>query len=348
MISQSLLYRITAFVVLMALLLVFLRLAEALLIPMVYAGLLSLFLLPLSNFLEKKIRVRSLAIFISIAFFLILFVLFLYFIVNQLSDLLSDSNYIITRIKNQFSNISKLLFEYTGIDEIQLHKWFNEEALTLLKSSFSKIESLLLGFGNFLFNVSLVMIYTFFLLMYRNKIKQFILALFESNMHPKIIDILQKIKSLVFSYLTGLLIALSIIGIMNALGLLVLGIKQGIFLGLLAGFLNIIPYIGSFVGSSIPILMALIYKDNIWYAVGVLAIFSFNQFIDNNFTTPKVVGGHVRINAFASLIAVFIGGMIWDVSGMILFIPLLGIFKICCDSIESLKPLSVLLGDEIV
>jgi predicted PurR-regulated permease PerM len=77
-----------------------------------------------------------------------------------------------------------------------------------------------------------------------------------------------------------------------------------------------------------------------------LAIFSLNQFIDNNFTTPKVVGGHVRINAFASLIAVFIGGMIWGVSGMILFIPLLGIFKICCDSIDALKPLSILLGDE--
>jgi len=192
----------------------------------------------------------------------------------------------------------------------------------------------------------LVIIYTFFLLTYRNKIKLFILSLVDKEEHETALKILEKVKSLVLHYLTGLLIALTIIGVMNAIGLTILGIKHGIFLGLLAGFLNIIPYIGSFVGAGLPIIMALIYKDSIWYAVGVLAIFMFNQFIDNNITTPNVVGGHVKLNSLATILIVIIGGMIWGVAGMVLFIPVLGIFKILCDNIDSLKPLSILLSDE--
>lgn len=92
--------------------------------------------------------------------------------------------------------------------------------------------------------------------------------------------------------------------------------------------------------------MALIYKDSLLYPVGVLAIFMFNQFIDNNITTPNIVGGYVRLNSLATIFIVILGGMIWGVAGMVLFIPLLGIFKILCDHIDSLKPLSILLSDD--
>ena len=168
----------------------------------------------------------------------------------------------------------------------------------------------------------------------------------DESQHAMILMILEKIKALILNYLTGLFIALTIIGAMNAIGLKILGIEHGIFLGFLAGFLNIIPYIGSFIGASLPIIMALIYKDSMWYAVGVFLIFMFNQFIDNNITTPSVVGGYVRINSLATIFAVIVGGMIWGVAGMILFIPMLGIFKIFCDNIETLKPLSIILSDD--
>jgi predicted PurR-regulated permease PerM len=232
------------------------------------------------------------------------------------------------------------------MDEKEQAAWFDKESEQLLKSGFQKGTSLLLSVGNFVFGLTLVMIYTFFLQLYRGKIKLFILSMIDESEYEKAQNVIHKVQSLVLHYITGLCIALSIIGVMNAIGLTLLGIEHGIFLGLLAGFLNIIPYIGSFIGAGLPIIMALIYKDSLLYPVGVLAIFMFNQFIDNNITTPNIVGGYVRLNSLATIFIVILGGMIWGVAGMVLFIPLLGIFKILCDHIDSLKPLSILLSDD--
>lgn len=344
--QQSLLFRITLLLAFIFLIVIGMIYAEAFLVPVFFAGLLSLVLLPLSKKIKLYIKNESLSIILSLLVFLVLIIGFSYFISSQVSNIISDYDTIQAKLIEKVHAGQKTFNQYTGMDESEQAAWFNKESEQLLKSAFAKSTSLLVGVGNFVFGLSLVIIYTFFFLTYRGKIKEFILSLIEKDKHEKVILILDKVKSLILHYLTGLLIALSIIGVMNAVGLTVLGIKHGIFLGLLAGFLNIIPYVGSFIGASLPIIMALIYKDSIWYAVGVLAIFMFNQFIDNNITTPSVVGGHVRINSLATIFIVIIGGMIWGVAGMVLFIPLLGIFKILCDHIDSLHPLSILLSDE--
>lgn len=320
--------------------------AKSFLVPVFFAGLLSLLLLPLSKKIKHFVKNETFSIILSLFIFLIVITGVSYFISSQVSNIISDYDMIENQVKIKMHTFQSTLSQYTGVNETEQEAWFDKESEELLKNVFKKGATLLMGVGNFIFGLSLVIIYTFFLLTYRNKIKLFILSLVDKEEHETALKILEKVKSLVLHYLTGLLIALTIIGVMNAIGLTILGIKHGIFLGLLAGFLNIIPYIGSFVGAGLPIIMALIYKDSIWYAVGVLAIFMFNQFIDNNITTPNVVGGHVKLNSLATILIVIIGGMIWGVAGMILFIPVLGIFKILCDNIDSLKPLSILLSDE--
>jgi predicted PurR-regulated permease PerM len=345
--KQSLLFRTTLLLVFIFLLVTGMIYARAFLVPVFFAGILSLLLLPLTKKIKHFIPNETLSIVLSLFFFLVIICGVSYFISSQVSNIISDYNSIQTKLKEKVEVFQSTVNTYTGMDANAQEAWFNKESEQLLKSGFSKGASLLMDIGNFVFGLSLVIIYTFFMLTYRSKIKAFILSLVEKEKHVKAISILNKVKDLVLHYLTGLLIALSIIGTMNAIGLTILGIKHGIFLGLLAGFLNIIPYVGSFIGASLPIIMALIYKDSIWYAIGVLAIFMFNQFIDNNFTTPAVVGGHVRINSLATIFIVIIGGMIWGVAGMVLFIPLLGIFKILCDNLDSLHPLSIILSDDV-
>ncbi len=344
--TQSVLFRVTLLLIFIFLLVVGLIYARAFLVPVFFAGLLSLLLLPVSKKIQRFIPNEIVSIILSLFLFLILICGVSFFISTQVSNIISDYDQIEGKIREKTHTLQSTVNQYTGMNEREQEAWFDKESEELLKSGFQKGTTLLVGVGNFVFGLTLVMIYTFFLQLYRNKIKLFILSLIDETEHEKANTILNKVQSLVLHYITGLFIALSIIGVMNAVGLTILGIKHGIFLGLLAGFLNIIPYIGSFVGAGLPIIMALIYKDSLWYPVGVLAIFMFNQFIDNNITTPNVVGGYVRLNSLATIFIVIIGGMIWGVAGMILFIPLLGIFKIFCDNIDSLKPLSILLSDD--
>ncbi len=344
--QTSFLFRATLLLIFLSLVVVGMIFGQAFLVPVCFAILLSLLLLPLSNAIEHIIHSKALSIIFSLLAFLIIISAASYSISTQVSNIISDYDFIEERLQIQIHNVQQVINAYTGINETQQEAWFDTKSEDLLKSGFEKAQDLLVGVGNFVFSLSLVLIYTFFLLMYRNRIKLAILSMADESQHAMILMILEKIKALILNYLTGLFIALTIIGAMNAIGLKILGIEHGIFLGFLAGFLNIIPYIGSFIGASLPIIMALIYKDSMWYAVGVFLIFMFNQFIDNNITTPSVVGGYVRINSLATIFAVIVGGMIWGVAGMILFIPMLGIFKIFCDNIETLKPLSIILSDD--
>jgi predicted PurR-regulated permease PerM len=320
--------------------------AKPFLVPIFFAGLLSLLLLPVSKKIQRFIPNEVFSILLSLLLFLVIICSVSYFITTQVSNIIADYDLIESRIKVKTHTLQASLNLYTGMDEKEQAAWFDKESEQLLKSGFQKGTSLLLSVGNFVFGLTLVMIYTFFLQLYRGKIKLFILSMIDESEYEKAQNVIHKVQSLVLHYITGLCIALSIIGVMNAIGLTLLGIEHGIFLGLLAGFLNIIPYIGSFIGAGLPIIMALIYKDSLLYPVGVLAIFMFNQFIDNNITTPNIVGGYVRLNSLATIFIVILGGMIWGVAGMVLFIPLLGIFKILCDHIDSLKPLSILLSDD--
>lgn len=124
----------------------------------------------------------------------------------------------------------------------------------------------------------------------------------------------------------------------------ILGIKHAIFFGIFSGILTIIPYIGIFIGAALPVLMALITKDSAWYAVGVVGVFAFVQFLEGNFITPRITGSKVSINALAAIIALLLGGKVLGIAGMILAVPAIGILKIVFAYSRRLKPFVILLG----
>ncbi len=119
-----------------------------------------------------------------------------------------------------------------------------------------------------------------------------------------------------------------------------------LFLALLVALLNIIPYIGVLIGSLIPVAVALVTKDSVIYAFAAFGICSFVQFLENNFITPKIVGSSVNLNPLASILALLGGALLWGVPGMVLGIPLLGMFKVVCDHVARLRPLGFVLGEE--
>ena len=141
------------------------------------------------------------------------------------------------------------------------------------------------------------------------------------------------------------MILILIIGTLDTIGLLILGIDYAFFFGFFAAFLVLIPYIGISIGSLLPILMALITKDSGWYALGVAGLFGFVQFLEGNFITPYVVGSKVCINSMAAIIALILFGNLWGIAGLILAIPLTAILKVVFDNVEALKPFGYLIGE---
>ncbi len=108
--------------------------------------------------------------------------------------------------------------------------------------------------------------------------------------------------------------------------------------------MTIIPYLGLIISSLLPITVVWMDTGNVIYPIGVVALFTFVQYLEANVIFPKVVGTQLNVSTFAILVAIIAGGIVWGVSGMVLFIPFAAILKIISDNIEELKPLNILLG----
>jgi predicted PurR-regulated permease PerM len=193
-------------------------------------------------------------------------------------------------------------------------------------------------------NLALVPLYVFLLLYYRDFFREFFHRAINIK-DGRTDDILGRIKKVVLSYMTGLVLVIAIVGTLNTLSLWLLSIDHAIFFGFFAAVLVLVPYIGIAIGSLLPIMMALITKDSAWYAFGVAASFGTIQFLEGNFITPYVVGSQVSINPFAAIVALILFGNMWGIGGLVLALPLTAIIKVIADSFESLEPLGFLLGD---
>jgi predicted PurR-regulated permease PerM len=200
--------------------------------------------------------------------------------------------------------------------------------------------------GTFIAMFALIPLYIFFLTYFREKYKKFIVLVAEEK-NEMILDILKKISLVSRKYLKGVFLDVLILSVLGSVGYMLLGIKHAILFGVLAALLNIIPYIGVLLGSLLPIMMALITKDDVSYAFGALGVAVAVQFIDNNFISPYVIGSSVSINPLTAIIVLLMGAIIWGIAGMILSIPIAGMMKVAFDNIDSLKPYGYLIGEEV-
>jgi predicted PurR-regulated permease PerM len=188
-------------------------------------------------------------------------------------------------------------------------------------------------------------VYVFLILFYKPLLLDFFHQLFGADHKTTVSEIINQTKTVIQKYLSGLIIEIIIIAVLNTAGLMILGIEYALLLGIIGALLNVIPYIGGIVAVALPMIIALITKDSPMYALYVLAIYYAIQLIDNNYIVPKIVASKVKVNALVSIVVIFAFGALWGIPGMFLSIPITAIFKVICDRIESLKPVGFLLGD---
>ena len=110
--------------------------------------------------------------------------------------------------------------------------------------------------------------------------------------------------------------------------------------------LNLIPYIGMLIAAVICMAVTLTTSDSSSAIIWTGAILIIVQFIDNNLIMPYIVGSKLRINALVSIVGVLVGGLLADLPGMFLSIPVIAIMKAVFDRVDNLKPWGLLLGDD--
>ena len=319
--------------------------AKSLLAPLAFAMLFALLLYPVSARLERWRVPRSIAVLLCI--FLVIGVItgIVYFFSSQIMNFRSEIPELTEKVDGYVDSVQSYVETRFGIRDEEQGAYMKNSLRQAASSGGQFLASTAGATGATLAAVALVPIYLFFFLYYRDFFRKFLFKLFHVSKHEKLRRVLGQIQGLIQSYITGLLTVILIISVLNTTGLLVLGIRHALFFGFFAGILNIVPYVGVFVGSLLPIVYALVTMDSPWYAAGVAAIFWLVQFAEGNFITPNIVGSKVSLNPLMAILALLVGGMIWGPAGMILSIPTAAVLKVLFDNVKSLEPLGFVMGE---
>jgi predicted PurR-regulated permease PerM len=156
----------------------------------------------------------------------------------------------------------------------------------------------------------------------------------------KAVSIMREIETQISRYL--LTITAINIGLGVAVGFTVhlLGMRNPIMWGVMVAILNFVPYLGALTGIICMTLGAVLSFDSLGHAMMIPASYLLIATLEGNFITPMVLGRSLTLNPVIILIALAFWGWMWGISGMILAVPILVTFKIFCDHIERMTPVS--------
>lgn len=319
---------------------VILYFGKTLFIPLFFGLLIAIVMYPICKWFERHGWSKPLAITACLLIVTILFAALFALLVWQLNVFSKDAPAIFKRLEAVMQQMQSWLIESIGVTTDMQNNW--SEKLT--GNIGGILQSTVQTTVNALFILFLIPVYTALIMYHRKVFVQYLKLVTPGKYQHQLDAILQQVIHTYFNYIKGMILVYLIVGILNSIGLFALGVQNAILFGMLCAIMTIIPYIGIFLSALLPISVVWMETGNIWYPLGVIAVFSFVQYLEANVIFPKVVGTQLHVSTLAMLIAIIAGGIIWGVAGMVLFIPFVAILKIISDNIEEWKPINLLLS----
>lgn len=322
-------------------------LARSILIPLAFALLISFMLYPLVKKMELWGMNKILAAFFSIFAIIILIGGGIFLFSTQIIELSTEFTNFRHKIILVFADVTVYINKNVSFvpdlekNELsgRIKAWLSESTGTLVKQTFSSSATFLAG-------LLATIVFTFLFIIYRTGIIKALLAFAPEGNRDRVLKMFKSVQQVGQKYLGGLFILVIILGLANSIGLWIIGIDNPFFFGFLGAFLAIIPYVGTITGALLPMLYAFISNDAIWMVIAVAILFWLVQMITDNYLTPKILGGSMNINALTAILSLIVGGVVWGIAGMILFLPYAAMFKIVCEEYDELKPVALLIGNQ--
>jgi predicted PurR-regulated permease PerM len=206
-------------------------------------------------------------------------------------------------------------------------------------------DAVLTGTQEVLIKSSVMFILLYFLLASGDLFQHKLGRLFsEKSRKTRILEITREVERKISRYLLTVALVNTLMGISLGIGMYLVGMPNPVLWGVMAGFLVFIPYIGPLIGISIVSLVALLTFDSLGRILLVPAIYFVLETLQGQFLTPMILGFRLALNPVAIFISLIFWGWIWGITGALLAVPILTVFKIFCDHTKALAPVGEFLG----
>ena len=174
---------------------------------------------------------------------------------------------------------------------------------------------------SWLMNLVLIPVVTFYLLRDWDLLVEGVRTLVPTGLEPKVSQISREVDEVLGAFIRGQMLVMLALGMVYTTGLFLIGLDLAFIIGMGAGLLSIVPYLGTFVGLAAALIAATFQFQDIFHPLMALIIFSAGQSLEGMFLTPKLVGDKVGLHPVAVIFAVLAGGHLFGFLGILLALP---------------------------
>lgn len=295
-------------------------------------------LYPVAEFLKTRFKFNHLlAVVITFSLLIILIITLIGLIVpiiqQEIREILADMPYYLNQLRKYIEEFTEYMTTFNlGPEYLESIQGLSANLSIILYEitnfSFSVVSSLV--------NIFFILFIVFFLLYDFGNVRDAAFRFIPQNYRKYTEDIVKIIDLNFSAYIRGNIVRCSIVGFLTGLLLYVIGMPYALLLGILAGVLNIILYIGPFLAAIPAILLS--FSPYTSSTVVVAAIYLGIQILDGFVLAPLLLGRAVRLKAITVIISLLIGQQLAGFLGMVLSIPIAGIVKNLIEYYQKEKP----------
>ncbi len=312
---------------------------NAIVFPLAVALFISYLLAPIVKFIDKRLKIRWLSI--SIVFLLLLFIIVLFVVLvgqmiydQAIIFIYRDWDNIIAYINDFTENSERFADFYSTISD-----YINLDSMSpIIINVFNLFRSL----ASIVISIVLIPVFLFFILHDKDRIFEGFLIIVPEKYKLHVKELGIRSNQVIEKYFNGRFLSMFIMSIFFTIIFFILGLgERSIFFGFTLGFLDIIPYIGGFIGILLPLLYSFTVPDTLmfgeWTFIAIIIGNFIGQALQGGIIQPWIMGREVSLHPLLVLSSFIFFGALFGVTGIIVAIPITGITKVTFEYFQEIK-----------
>jgi predicted PurR-regulated permease PerM len=210
-------------------------------------------------------------------------------------------------------------FDPGSVIEMVRNHW--QQAGGIASTVLGKVTSSGLAIVGFLGSLALLPVVTFYFMRDWDQMIGRLRALLPRHVEPTVSRLARESDLVLGAFLRGQLAVMLLLGLIYSVGLWLVGLDLALLIGIIAGLVSFVPYLGVIVGGGMALIAAAIQYQDFMHPLLVLGVFVLGQFLEGFLLTPKIVGDSVGLHPVAVIFAILAGGTLFGFLGVLLALP---------------------------
>lgn len=216
------------------------------------------------------------------------------------------------------------IWSYTELEEFVTDPDTQE---TFLDVAMARIGAFTSGLFEFVLVIFLAPVLALYVLMDLPRVRRETLGLIPAAHREEVRFVASRLGNAMGGFLRGQVFVAFIVGVLMSIGFWIIGLEFWLIIGMIAGFLNIVPFVGPWVGGALGVTVGLV-TGSVSTAIAAAVVALVVQQIDNNFVSPTVLRATVRLHPAVVILVLLLGGAVGGLWGVLLAVPVTASVKI--------------------